>query len=260
MKKPLYIYIIVLGILLSSCSSFLGTGLHHQSFSYMAKPLCVNDSTKTSRWYASVATGRGHAGVWAKNAGDKNGWGQLAIHRAISAPKGSIAYGTFGYYGQYIVSENSFVPDTVSLSPYRGRYNYYGGGLRFSANLATSNRWIIWRYLGVEATYYTENGSLNGLRNTLINQRNPRWYVAPNREVFNWGVSSELIFTTKTGATASTKLIMGGSNDNVLLANTVFSHNSISSNIELPMGNIFFQTINLSYWQLGFSYHLGKDK
>jgi hypothetical protein len=206
MSKNFYLLLLTVLTGLSSCTYRLGAGLHTADVTYLTRPTYRGDSVGRSASYASAVLSTGFGMDYLLSSSrNTNTSGLVNWHRAHTWRRGSLAYGAFGYVGQYKIGNGtSDRRDSLGrrLTPEAGRYGYQGLGLRasYSVNVPLGET-VDWRVAGVEAALSREFGALTRLRERLPEgvpivpapQKNfVDWTVVRDRYLLTAGLTTEI--------------------------------------------------------------------
>lgn len=82
-------------------------------------------------------------------SGETNSFGQIYLFRTHTKKNYSFSYGGYGYMGDYNVQV---------LQTYRGKKNYFGGGLSGDISLNLPSRLVDFRIIGIQGTLFYEDG------------------------------------------------------------------------------------------------------
>jgi hypothetical protein len=179
--KKIYLHLIAVILLLSSCAKVYTPALFHQDIAYMPKPTSFDKETSAN--YVSA----GLNSYTSTSFNDLVVSGQLNFSRAHVINNFNIAYGTFAEFGSY---------QNGTGSPGATNYftdKFFGAvGGRASANFFVHEGRADIRFLGVEAAYSHEFGDYVAFRKSIANQ--PNNYVDARTDLFSMGLTTEVIF------------------------------------------------------------------
>ncbi len=182
--KNILIFFSLLGIFfMTGCSPALpkyGVANPGSASRYMAAPVfrdTIQNATYLSGQFFSN-TGHGYyPDEWIY-------FGDLSLHRSHTGKNYNLAYGLYGYLGNYKVEE---------VEGFRGNYSFFGSGLKASINYTEDFQKVAWRVIGLQSSVYYEYGDYARFRQNA-EEADLITNLHPDPFRFYSGLTTEVIF------------------------------------------------------------------
>jgi len=157
-----YSFIILATLSFSGCGTYFGPGLTNTA-AHLETP-GYRDENRSAN-YVSGQLGFGNR----FDDEDNNYFGSASFHRANTFEYGSLAYGAFGYLGNYSVS-------TLELPSLSGKKSYGGVGAMFSGNFHVPFEKVDFEVIKFTTRLYNELGEYPQFKRELISVDRNSYY------------------------------------------------------------------------------------
>lgn len=226
-KKGYYfLLIIVLGITVSSCVPIYFMANSGVEPIVFTKPVYRDTATVTEyiggKFSHSIDSAYYHIG-------ETNYFGQLYYFRTHTNKNYSFSYGGYGYMGDYNVQ---------AVQAYRGKKNYFGGGISGDICLNLPFEFIDFRIIGLKGTLFYEDGDFRKFK-TLARQQHLA-ITSSNQFGCNVSITSELDVKLNPWSSIGVSTAIGVSGE--LNSNYSFITNSSILNYQNKRVTIFLQS------------------
>jgi len=201
--KTLKINLLIISVVavFSGCVplSYFGNGYHGIESSYMSKPFYDSLPYSSINAQGSINLATGY------NSDDHNNSFDLLVHGSHGLKYFSIAYGVFGFGGNYKVGDHH----DESISHYFLTSQSYGGfGARVSANVNIPVGKVNFRPIGGELIINKEFGEYHDFLED-ISGSSEHIFVAEDDLSVNFGITSEILINPKPGYDMGFRLFLG---------------------------------------------------
>jgi hypothetical protein len=252
MKNNCQFLLLVCSIFLAGCSDhYYAPVMYRNSASYMNKPMSTDE--KKTATYVSIGASVGN-GV---NYSDEFYLGRIDAHEAHTFNNFNLAYGAYFYGGTY--QNQTILPHDPD---YFLNKSFFGFGAKLSGNFYTAlDEHIDFRVIGFEMSYSNESGAYSDFRNSVKNL--PGYRIYDKNDVLNAGLTSEVIWKSKSGIKHALRGYLGTYFGPDLLSNSAYS-TSLRQKINpavsysLQVKNYFFvfdlQPLTSGTLRLGYSF------
>ena len=240
-KKGYYwLLILALGITVSSCTPvyyMANSGVEPIVFT---KPIYRDTATVTAyiggKFAHSIDSAFNHVG-------ETNYYGQLYYFRTHTNKYHNFSYGGYGYMGEYNVQ---------AVKAYRGKKNYYGGGLSGDINLNLPLKFLDYRIIGIKGTVFYEDGDFRKFKMLASKQ----YLVTSNASQFGYNVSIISSIDIKLNKWSSIGISTALGISGEINSNHQFFTNSSILNYQNKRVTLFLQETSY-YFGIGDEFALG---
>ncbi len=179
--------------------SYFGNGYHGIESSYMSKPFYDSLTRSSVNLQGNLNLTSGY------NSDDHNNSFDLLIYGSHGFKYFSIAYGVFGFAGNYKVGEyhNDAISDYFQTSQ-----SYGGFGARISANLNIPLGKVNFKPFGGELIINKEYGDYHNFMKDITGSSEDIFVAEDNLSV-NLGITSEILIHPKPGHDIGFRLFLG---------------------------------------------------
>ncbi|MBW4891657.1 hypothetical protein KXQ82_18165 [Mucilaginibacter sp. HMF5004] len=257
MKKILWLNVLIVLVLFTACNNHLyEPALYKTDINYQFKPMAADSIKSANSISAKLKVSGG------TNANDAITIGEVAYSRANTFKHFNIAYGGYGFLGEYY---NNSIKEN---EPGYFDFKYFSGfGLHFSANAYFTEGRIDYRFIGFEAAFSKEFGSYPDFRKSIKNT--PNFYTDASTSLFTGGLTTEIIWHRENDQAIKYgyRLFLGtvfGSHEFTNLASSGSAYSSIVNTgrmcyagalfAQVDQLQIVFQVQNLSGITFGLGY------
>ncbi|OAQ40665.1 hypothetical protein A5893_06915 [Pedobacter psychrophilus] len=191
MKNSNSLFLIILAIYTSSCSSYLTPNMTgDNNIGYLPRP--VNAEEKKSKIYVS-----GEYNYSAPKGDLEMKSGLISLSRGHSLKNLNFAYGVFGFFGDANYQDTTTLERGESRTIENFNKSFYGFGLRSTIGLHYVRKDFTFRYINWENAFSTEKGEYANYRKILFDGPNMRGNqniaVSKEKVLYTTGLSTEII-------------------------------------------------------------------
>ncbi|MFI5138720.1 MAG: hypothetical protein ACHQIM_12910 [Sphingobacteriales bacterium] len=184
MKNKIILLLSLASLIFASCSNVYTPALYHQDIVYQPKPASFDTVKAVNYFSAGINVNTNN------NGNDLLFGGQFNLSRGYVFNNFNLAFGAFGFFGDY---QNSEIQKS-DANYFSDKFVGAVGGRASADVFITSGKTDI-RIIGVEAAYSHEYGDYANFRQNINTQH--QYYTDPRTDLFSLGLTSEVIFHSR---------------------------------------------------------------